>query len=413
MTTPTLTMIPSGYKTGKVYSVLPINGDGDFSSFTRNTIATRVNKSGLIETVASNIPRLDYSDGSCPSLLLEPESANLVSYSEDFNTWGKAGINVTLDNTISPSGILNADKIQRTSTSGNYILNSFSKTASQIKYTTSVFIKQGSGDYFALRYQGNYANRIDIRFQFSTKSIYYTNEASSNAELISTSVKEYSNGWFKISYSYLSDTTASFNCMFSPRNTNGNIDFGDNSSTAFIYLWGAQVEENSLTSYISTNGSPVTRGADTCFGAGNNTVINSEDGVLYGELSTLTELGTFRQINISKDSSNRIYISKRADSGNLEFRMDNPLGILNFSFNQDTTTEPIKFAFRYGLNNFAVFINGVNKNVSSSGNVFASGTLNELELTSPLSQPFFGNVKDLRYYNTALTDTELQQLTTI
>jgi hypothetical protein len=70
MANPTLAMIPSGYKAGKVYSVLPVNGDGDFSTFTRAGQATRVNQSGFIETVDANIPRLDYTNGGCPVLLI-------------------------------------------------------------------------------------------------------------------------------------------------------------------------------------------------------------------------------------------------------------------------------------------------------------------------------------------------------
>ena len=50
MATPSLAMIPSGYKDGKVYSVLPTDGDGDFD-FSRGSNATRVNKDGLIETM--------------------------------------------------------------------------------------------------------------------------------------------------------------------------------------------------------------------------------------------------------------------------------------------------------------------------------------------------------------------------
>ena len=42
MAIPKLAMIPSGYKEGKVYSVLPTNGDGDFT-FSRGSSATRVN----------------------------------------------------------------------------------------------------------------------------------------------------------------------------------------------------------------------------------------------------------------------------------------------------------------------------------------------------------------------------------
>ena len=41
--------------------------------------------------------------------------------------------------------------------------------------------------------------------------------------------------------------------------------------------------------------------------------------------------------------------------------MENPLGNLNFSFVQALQLKLIKLAFKYGLNDFAVFINGVNK----------------------------------------------------
>ena len=104
MATPTLTMIPSGYKAEKVYSVLPTNGDGDFT-FDRTTTATRVNKNGLIEQVSTDVPRLDYSDSSCPSLLLEPTSTNLVIGSAEGNYGGGQS---SATNTISPDGTNNA-----------------------------------------------------------------------------------------------------------------------------------------------------------------------------------------------------------------------------------------------------------------------------------------------------------------
>ena len=37
--------------------------------------------------------------------------------------------------------------------------------------------------------------------------------------------------------------------------------------------------------------------------------------------------------------------------------------------------------------------------------------LNTLEFNSPLSQPFYGKVKQLQVYDTALTDEQLLQLT--
>ena len=48
MTNPKLALIPSGYKSGKVYSILPNDATGDFD-FTRASGGTRVRKDGLIE----------------------------------------------------------------------------------------------------------------------------------------------------------------------------------------------------------------------------------------------------------------------------------------------------------------------------------------------------------------------------
>ena len=69
MTKPQFTLIPSAYRVNTVYSVLPVDGSGDMT-FSRGSEATRVREDGLIETVDSNIPRLDWLNSNCPSLLL-------------------------------------------------------------------------------------------------------------------------------------------------------------------------------------------------------------------------------------------------------------------------------------------------------------------------------------------------------
>ena len=45
---------------------------------TRATAATRVDENGLIETVAANVPRIDYTGGGCPHILAEPQRTNIV-----------------------------------------------------------------------------------------------------------------------------------------------------------------------------------------------------------------------------------------------------------------------------------------------------------------------------------------------
>ena len=74
LTQASLVLTPTAYKANKLYSVVPSNGNGDMVT-TRATTATRVNSSGLVENVATGIPRLDYSDGTA-SLLLEPQRTN-------------------------------------------------------------------------------------------------------------------------------------------------------------------------------------------------------------------------------------------------------------------------------------------------------------------------------------------------
>lgn len=70
-----LVVTPNAYKAGTLYSVIPNTTTGDLS-VTRATGATRVNSAGAIETVGNNVPRIDYSNGTCPSILVEPQRTN-------------------------------------------------------------------------------------------------------------------------------------------------------------------------------------------------------------------------------------------------------------------------------------------------------------------------------------------------
>ena len=112
MANPSIAMVPSGYKAGTLYNPIPNVASGDFN-VVRNSIATRVNSDGLIETVGANVPRLDYTNGGCPVLLTEPARTNLVTHSSDFSdaSWVKTDADVVSNFGISPSGNLDADKI--------------------------------------------------------------------------------------------------------------------------------------------------------------------------------------------------------------------------------------------------------------------------------------------------------------
>ena len=78
----------------------------------RNTIATVVNRQGLIETVKSGIPRIDFNNNSKGALLLEPTSTNLIQYSEAFGNayWTKTNSSVQGDpSTAGTEQVTNGD----------------------------------------------------------------------------------------------------------------------------------------------------------------------------------------------------------------------------------------------------------------------------------------------------------------
>ena len=116
MATPKLALIPTGYKAGKVYSVLPESGVGDFT-FTRASEATRINSAGLLEVEATGVPRLEYPliDGvvnGCPSLLLENQATNLITYPISFGNsyWTKSGASIEGDpSTAGVEKVVNGD----------------------------------------------------------------------------------------------------------------------------------------------------------------------------------------------------------------------------------------------------------------------------------------------------------------
>ena len=97
------------YKQEKHTEVLPNSANTDFSSFVSDTDGTRVDENGFITDVEANVPRIDYTGGGCPSLLLEPLSTNNIRYSEDFTQsyWNKNQVVITSTNNISPDGTNN------------------------------------------------------------------------------------------------------------------------------------------------------------------------------------------------------------------------------------------------------------------------------------------------------------------
>ena len=395
MEKPKLALIPATIGS-KVFSVLPSDGSGDFD-FTRASAATRINKDGLIETITSSVSRLNYPliDGvvsGCPSLLLEPQRTNLVTYSEDFSNayWTKAGSSVT-SGFVSPSGDLSAFKLTEDTSSNHQMYRAISGT----NKTLSFFAKSDGRDWVAI----------------NCGSLTYFNVALGTVGTVSAgsvaTIESMPNGWFRCS---VTETSGAYGADFS-LSKDGTTTSYQGDGTSGVYIFGAQIEQGSYpTSYIPTNGTTVTRLADTANGAGDASTFNDSEGVLMAEISAFSETGSAGLISLS-DGTNSNRITIELDGNIVKGRLTPSVGVLNASTNITIST---KIALKYKENDFALWVNGLEVAVSNSGNTFSNGTLTELSFNrGDSAENFYGNVKDVRLYNTALTDLELQQLTTI
>jgi hypothetical protein len=413
-TIPSLALIPSGYKASKVYSVLPTDGSGDFT-FTRSGNATRVNSEGLIELVSTNVPRLNYPliDGvvnGCPSLLLEPSRTNLVTFSEQFDNaaWVKSFSILTSNAATSPDGYTNADKLIATSVLDGHIVRQPATLTDSTNYSLSVFAKAAEYDFCRLQPTTKDGTSNNTFFNLVTGVVASTGVGHT------ATIEDFSNGWYRCTIVYNAGTgaTTTNQQRIGVSQDGINQSFLGNDSSG-IYIWGAMLEAGSYpTSYIPTSGTTATRSAETCNNAGDVNTFNDSEGVLFAEISyPITPVASGnKRIAISDTTSiNRVLF---AEIGNTGFStLITSSGSNSAYITADVNNLlSLKTAVKYKQNNFALWINGFEVGTDTSGNTPIG--LSELAFDGgDGTNNFYGNTKQIQYFNTALNDTDLETLT--
>lgn len=377
-TVPTILTIPSGYKSGYygiVYNVLPQNNSRVYY-YQRSGNATRVNKDGIIETNSSNLPRLDYTNSTCPSLLLEPQRTNYLLYSEDFSQWntlkGNGSVTETPNNSVSPDGTNTATRLQINST--DYALKSTATSSVIGDYSASVFLKSNTGSNQQV-------------------AIYGRNTP--------VNVFTVTNDWQRFEIQGFTSTGQS-------AYINIGVNIGLNSDSPLdISVWGGQLEEGLFaSSYIPTNGSAVTRNLDSCY---STTLTNEMNG---SKSSFFIDVLAFKGTSvISLTSGNTIGLGVNFDPNNNRFSVYG-----NGGFNIFKTadfSQRMKIGISFENNSVKVYYNGVLAGTSTS--VTYLTTLNNIRFSDNWNERRFeGNLYDLRFYNNViLTEAELIELTTI
>ena len=370
-----LIVTPNGYKASKLYSVKPTDGSGDMV-VSRATTATRVNSSGIIELMPIDVPRLDYTLGGCPSILVEPLRTNLVLYSEEFDNaaWVPVSSTITANAAISPSGATNAETMT--------IVDSNSRVAQAITlgagtYRVSVYVKVISQ-----------TTAGTIRLQSIVDG--------SNVNVSFTPTTE----WQRVEGTF---TAAVGITSFLIR---GNAS----AFVGTIAIWGFQVEAGSnATSYIPTTSASVTRNADQ-ISLGNvytNNLITASGGTWFVEfrnnvpltrdsntvgLNLDTSLGANGFAIRNNASATRLTISKYIASSRTDLYV--------------TTTNTCKIAIKWNGTTADIFENGA-KVVSAT-----AFTTTAMEVINGFSADVTRYINQMALFPTALTDTQCTQLTT-
>jgi len=343
-------------------------------------------------TTRLNIPRIDYTNGSCPSLLVEPQRTNLLTYSEQFDdsNWVKAGGTITANVAISPDGTQNADLFN------NANIYQQRTQANNTTYCFSVYVKKNTATDVTIGYIDNVTGFVggDIRYTYSTNSL--TIFQSPNGSVSGQAV-DVGNGWIRIILKYTTIAIVTFNYQY----------IASNGS----YVYGTQLEAGAYpTSYIPTVASTVTRNADVISKTGISSLIGQTEGVLFLDL---------------KDAYNGyIGLSDNSDANSVLLAFSKQYSALNFYIYANSAdiigtgfvalpSSPMKLAFKYKSGEIKLFVNGVLAYSNTSAFTFSSNL------------SFFGNglywgggtfeglINSEQLYKTALTDTECINLTTL
>ena len=348
-------------------------------------------------------------NSGCGSWLLEPQSTNLITQSENFSdaSWNlKSEISILSNNGVSPDGTLNADKIIPSTINATHYIGASSQQISGHNY--SVFVKSDGYDWILLT--SHVTSAVGTRgtyFNINNGTIGTIGSAGQNPK-----IENYGNGWYRCSIDE-GDAPSSLFGVFVVNQDNATNFQGDGVSG--VYLWGAEREAGSYpTSYIpTTQGAISTRLQDIATNSGNASLINSEEGTLYVDTKASVHNGN---ITLSDGSNNNnLIISFNLSSGRIDCNMKAD-GAYQFIFNH-TTDMSInhKIAVRYKANDFALFVNGIKVLTDTSGITPSINSLNKINFSSAntASNFFYGKTKAVAVYKTALTDAQLTLLTTI
>ena len=337
----------------------------------------------------TDVPRLDWLNSNCPSLLLEPQRTNAFTYAEQFeqSAWFKSNSTVTTNQIIAPNGTLTADLLTSTASGGGVFRFSSWNTTEK---TASIFVKKNTSSTVEIFNGSSPTNRVVLNLDSGT--------ITTQGGTMTGTIEDFGNGWYRLSATHTS--TASQTFAIKPETNES------------VYIWGAQIEDASYSSsYIKTEASTVTRLKDECTNGGDSDLFNVSEGTFFVDTTPFTREATERITLSNNNYNNRILISKSSSTELQYIIVSN--NVTSLSITTDINyNERNKIAITFQQNKFKIYLNGLLKYTDTSGNIPTG--LNDFSFKGIGNALYWsGKIHDARIYDRALTQTEAEELTTL
>ena len=331
-----------------------------------------------VQQIETDTPRIDFTNDTKGHLLLEPSTTNLIPYSEDFSQWsllgGISGSITYVSDLVNPDGSVGGYKI---SNSGAYLSSTLTTTTQRSIYARSV---SGTGNAQLMTHNSNTNNIFTLTEQWQR---------------------------FDLNSAVFSGASTFY------------VDLrGSETTLDEIYVWGANAtnSQDYPTSYIPTTGATSTRNADVCNNSGSAQDFNSEEGVLYAEIASLASDGTYREMGLSDNTLNTRVVFSYTNTPNRirgNVKIASSSTAFNLFYTTTDETDFIKVAVKFKSGDYALWVNGVERATNTTSDIFAVNELTHLNFTSGTgsSSPMFGKVRNVQVFTEALTDEQLEKLT--
>lgn len=363
-----------------------------------------------------NVPRITYpTTGGTPSILIEPQRTNLLTYSEEFDytSWFKSNnATVSANNISAPNNTISGDKIVESSALARHELyRNITGLNTGTTYTFSIHLHPGERDYakMAIVVDGG-TGQNDTTVNLTTGLVTAGGGISSQPSI---------NGWFRYYFNFTTTTGTTAWIYIGIDND----QFGDNlyqgDGTSGIYIWGAQLEAGSYpTSYIPTTTAAVTRNADVVEKTNISDLIGQTEGTLFVDFNYEKNDPNDNFIAILSDNSSNNGVWIDVNNSNQFVAIIRTGGVSSVSFYISSTNFQFgrkKIAFSYKSGSTSLYINGAKIGVTDTNAFTFNNTVSKFNLGCfwNNSSQLNNTINSSAIFKQALTDAECIALTTL